>query len=346
MTLSPARSLPTDWHGTATVPIDADQVFNGYVAANVVFALDRLGVWARLVEGPLRVTAFAGDLHVDERMFRELLRAAATFGYLTGDADTVRLTPAGVEMAAMRGYFTWAVGGYNEVFAGAAGITAGDRRFGVDIHRDEAMVATGSAQNDGSFMARILDDVLGELNFDVLADLGSGVSARVCRVLGDRAGARGLGLDISGPATQLAQQTIGQAGLTGRVEAIQCNVLDVVLRQEHRAALAEVDTVMSFFLMHDLLADPASRSQVLPRMREAFPAATTFVLADTMLRPAQDESSLPIFSTGYELAHALMGVPLHTRDEYETLFAAAGLRPRRVEAFGTPHSWLYVLDAE
>src|SRR5690349_1006409 len=97
-------AVPADWHGTAAVPVDADQAFNGYVAANVVFALDRLGAWARLVEGDLAVTPFAAALQLDERMLRELLRAAATFGYLTGDATTVRLTEAGTRMAAMRGY--------------------------------------------------------------------------------------------------------------------------------------------------------------------------------------------------------------------------------------------------
>jgi hypothetical protein len=79
----------------------------------------------------------------------------------------------------------------------------------------------------------------------------------------------------------------------------------------------------------------------------AFPLARTFVLADTMIRPAQPaDATLPVFSAGYELAHALMGVPLHTKDTYEALFAQAGLRTRQVLPFGTPHSWLYVLDAD
>ncbi len=63
--------------------------------------------------------------------------------------------------------------------------------------------------------------------------------------------------------------------------------------------------------------------------------------------PAQPaDATLPAFSAGYELAHALMGVPLHTKDTYEALFAQAGLRTRQVLPFGTPHSWLYVLEAD
>lgn len=41
-----------------------------------------------------------------------------------------------------------------------------------------------------------------------------------------------------------------------------------------------------------------------------------------------------------------MGVPLHARAAYEELFTQAGLRTRQVLPFGTPHSWLYVLEAD
>ncbi|MFJ9642213.1 methyltransferase [Streptomyces sp. NPDC101206] len=343
--------IPADWAGAAPAPMGVDQAYNGYVAGTVVNALDRLGIWDRLAANPLldlRALATETGPAVRERVLREIVRAAATCGWLRlqDGGDTALLTSAGQEMLRMRGYFTWGVGGYNEVFAQAHRIATGEAEFGTDVLRDEAMVALGSGQNDRSFMAGTLDDVLADVDFSVLADLGSGISARVSRVVGERPGTRGLGLDISGPATELGHRTIAEAGLADRVQAIQTDVLDVCHRAAHRDKLAEVDTVMSFFLLHDLLADPATRPQTFTRMREAFPAARTFVLADTMLRPdSENSTSLPVFSLGYELAHALMGVPLHTKETYEELFAAAGLVPRRVVPFGTPHSWLYVLEA-
>jgi hypothetical protein len=82
-------------------------------------------------------------------------------------------------------------------------------------------------------------------------------------------------------------------------------------------------------------------------MREAFPRARTFVLADTMVRPVDEGSGrLPIFSLGFELAHAMMGVPLHSKETYEELFASAGLRIDTASPLGTPHTWLYVLKAD
>ncbi|MER5887847.1 SAM-dependent methyltransferase [Streptomyces sp. NPDC001941] len=344
-------TVPADWAGAAPAPVGVDQAYNGYVAATVINALDRLGIWERLARTPLldlRAYAAEAGPGVRERMLRELVRAAATCGWvrLQDDGASVLLTSAGAEVIRMRGYFTWGVGGYHDVFGQAHQLVSGQADFGTGVLRDEAMVALGSGQNDRSFMAGTLDAVLADVDFSVLADLGSGISARVSRVVGQRPGTKGLGLDISGPATELGHRTIADAGLSDRVQAIRTDVLDVCHRDAHRDKLAEVDTVMSFFLLHDLLADPETRPHTFTRLREAFPSATTFVLADTMLRPdAEDSETLPVFSLGFELAHALMGVPLHTKETYEELFAAAGLVPRRTVAFGTPHSWLYVLEA-
>ncbi|HEX6521661.1 MAG TPA: class I SAM-dependent methyltransferase [Streptosporangiaceae bacterium] len=338
---------PADWTGRSVIPISVDEAFNGYVAAQIVFALDRLGLLEELLEhGRADVRAAAARIGADQVMLGALLRAAQTCGYLVLRDDIAVITPAGRDMAFMRGYFTWAVGGYADLFSGIAGIISGDRRFNSDVFRDEAMVALGSSQNDRAFMAQTVDEVIGQLDFTAIADLGSGISARLCRVTAAR-GVRGVGLDISAAATRLAEDSIRRAGLDGNVLALEADVLGVVKGTEKYPVLAEVDAVMSFFLLHDLLAAPDTRSRVMPGLREAFPKARTFVLADTMIRPAQPaDTTLPVFSLGYELAHALMGVPLHAKDTYEALFEEAGLRTRQVLPFGTPHSWLYVLDAD
>lgn len=339
---------PADWTGRSAIPISVDEAFNGYVAAQIVFALDRLGLLEELLEhGRVDVRASAVRIGADQLMLGELLRAAQTCGYVVLRDGVAVITSAGRDMAFMRGYFTWAVGGYSDLFSNIAELVSGDRRFNGDIFRDEAMVALGSSQNDRAFMAETVDEVVGQLDFTTIADLGSGISARLCRVAAARDGVRGIGLDISGAATRLAQDAIRSAGLDGNVRALQADVLGVVKGTETYPVLAEVDAVMSFFLLHDLLAAPDTRSRVLPGLREAFPKARTFVLADTMIRPAQPtDATLPVFSVGYELAHALMGVPLHTKETYEVLFTQAGLRTRQVLPFGTPHSWLYVLDAD
>jgi len=327
--------------------VSATEAYNGYIAAHVIYAMERLDMFTALRKGPIDLAAFVKAHPVDAATFRALIDLAIEFGYLIESADSISLTDAGEEAYRLRGFFTWAVGGYADVFRGADTIAANRGAYGVDVCRDEAMVALGSAQAGVELMADTVSRVLAQVDFGVLADLGSGTSARICDVISGRPGTRGIGLDISAPATAIGEQTVKERNLESRVQALRADVLDVIHHRTHRETFAEVDTVMSFFLLHDLLADPAKRSDVLPRMREAFPAATTFLLADTVRRaPGADGPHLPIFSTGFELAHGLMGVPLYTKTEYERLFQAAGLRFAEPVALGAPHSWLFVLHTD
>lgn len=349
ITASDSRSQwPVDWTGGAPTPISADQAFNGYIAATLVFSLDRLGLLDDLLaHDEVDVTGFCAASGADHQLTLEVLSGAEVCGYVRVHDGMVSLTKAGQELARMRGYFTWCVGGYGDIFSSIADIAAGERAFGRDVFRNEAMVALGSGQCDHALMADTLDAVMADIDCSLIADLGSGTAARLCRVVAGREEVRGVGLDISGPATQLGEATIRAAGLADRVHAVQTDVRHLISDGSAVGTVGQVDTVMSFFLLHDLLARPETRSHVLPQLRNAFPRARTFVLADTMLRPTDgSETSLPIFSVGYQLAHALMRVPLHTKETYERLFGEAGLRVRRVLPFGTPHSWLYVLDAD
>ncbi|MFE7676810.1 class I SAM-dependent methyltransferase [Streptomyces albidoflavus] len=341
-------SEPEEWKGRTTVPIGADDAFNGYIAANVIFALDGVGIFEELdTRGCLQVAEFAQRKALDSQLFHTLLTAAENLGYITTSDRVVTLTSAGRDAALMRGFFTWSVGGYADVFSNIGALVAGESHYGVDVTRDEAMVALGSGQSGTFLMSSIFADALKGIDFKTIADLGSGTADRLCRVVQQREGSRGVAIDISAPATQIAQDRIRELGLSSRVEAVRADVLDVVLRRENQSKLTGVDTVMSFFLLHDLLADPTTRATVLPRMRDAFPNVKVFLLADTVIRPENaGQGTLPIFSSGYELAHALMGVPLHTKGAYEQLFADAGLRIRRVVPFGAAHTWLYTLDCD
>lgn len=340
--------LPREWAGKAETPLDADTAFNGYICTHVIFTLERLGAFARFADaGSLDIPRFCAEREIGEAVFRALIAAAESFGHVRVAGDRVELTAAGEEIRQKVGFFIWAVGGYDQLFLAGAPIATGRSAFGVDVHRDEAMVALGSAQADSAVMRHILDTELAKVDFTVLADLGSGTSQRLCRLISERPGAMGIGVDISAPATELARRLVAEQGLADRVEPVCADVRAIVAGTQKLDRADEVDAVMSFMFLHDLIANPATRHEVIPNLREAFPNARTFILADTNLRPRDGEvSTLPVFSTGFELAHALMGVPLHTREAYEQLFLDAGLKIRRAEPFGAPHTYLFVLEAE
>ncbi|MEV0411634.1 class I SAM-dependent methyltransferase [Streptomyces sp. NPDC050448] len=338
--------MTAPWQGEAPTPLNADTAFNGFICAHVLHALERLGLFRKLqADGSVEVSAFCRENKLDPAVVTALVSAAESFGYLGSRGDRVEATRTGEDVRQALGFFTWGVGGYHDVFANAAAVARGDRRFGVDLHRDEGMVALGSAQADSALMRSILDKEVSALDFSTLVDLGAGVSERVSRLVKARPGSRGLGIDISKSATELGADTVERYGLAGTVEPVCADVLDILFNDHRVDGADEADVVMSFMFLHDLLVDPERRDLVIPRMREAFPKAHTFLLGDTTVRPRNGESTLPIFSSGFELAHALMGVPIHTREAYEELFEKGGMRLRRAVPFGAPHTYLFVLEA-
>ncbi|MGA4847520.1 SAM-dependent methyltransferase [Streptomyces sp. G5(2025)] len=312
----------------------------------MAFALERLQVFTHLAEAKsLNIADYCAENGLDESVFRALIASAESFGFMSVRGDQVELTQDGQEVRRMIGFFTWSVGGYHDVFANAAPIARGKRSFGEDVRRDEAMVALGSAQADIALMRHLLDEQINQLDFSVLADLGSGISERLCRLIQTRPGTRGIGLDISQSATELAVETVSRYDLQGQVKPVCADVRDVISGKQKIEGADEVDVVMSFMFLHDLLIDPATRSEVIPSLRAAFPKAHTFLLGDTTVRPHDGSGTMPIFSSGFELAHALMGVPIYTREAYEELFEQGGLTVRRTVPFGAPHTYLFVLEA-
>lgn len=345
--MASVSTQPAPWRGEAQSPVNPDTAFNGFICTHAVHGLERLGVFTKLAaDGHLDITDYCADNGLDRKVFDSLVTAAEAFGYLRRDGDRVETTENGRNVERLLGFFTWGVGGYHDVFANAAAVARGDRRFGVDLHRDEGMVALGSAQADTALMRHILDEQIAGLDFDLIADLGSGVSERVSRLVNTRPGSRGLGIDISKSATELAHDTIERYGLSDRVEPICADVLDILFNGLVVPEADKVDVVMSFMFLHDLLANPDTRDQVIPGLRDTFPNAHTFLLGDTTIRPRGENAGLPIFSTGFELAHALMNVPLHTREDYEAILAKGGMRIRDTIPFGAPHTYLFVVEAQ
>ncbi|MEW2412815.1 class I SAM-dependent methyltransferase [Streptomyces sp. NPDC046866] len=344
--MSPVHTLTAPWQGEAPTPLNPDTAFNGFICAHVLHALERLGLLGRLeTEGSVEVPSFCREHQLDQAVVHALVSAAESFGYLAVSGDRVRATRTGEEVRQAIGFFTWGVGGYHDVFANAAAVARGERRFGVDLHRDEGMVALGSAQADSALMRHLLDQEISRLDFTTLVDLGAGVSERVSRLVKARPGSRGIGIDISKSATELGAETVERYGLRGTVEPVCADVLDILFNDHRVEGADEADVVMSFMFLHDLLVDPARRDQVIPRLRAAFPKANTFLLGDTTVRPRNGGDTLPVFSSGFELAHALMGVPIYTREAYEELFAKGGMHLRSAVPFGAPHTYLFVLEA-
>jgi SAM-dependent methyltransferase len=326
-------------------PIQPAEIFNGYVAANVAHALQKIGFFSLLASHDRMTRAeIATHLGCDLARLSALLGVSETLGYLTFDTEErVSLTTSGEMLRDQIGYFTWCIGGYGD-FLRHLGDLASDPQLSWQPLRDEGMVALGADQCHRSWMEDILFQVMDELSFSRIADLGCGNAGRLIALATRYSHITGVGIDISSHAIQLAEENVRQHYLENRLQMIHTNVLDTLLSDAHQATLADVEVVSSFMMLHDLYSLPEIWKVLFDRLRSAFPRAKYFLFADTVRTPSLNSlAHLPIFSLGYELLHAYMGVRLPTREVYDEAFTKSGLTIEKCLAFGAPATYLYLL---
>jgi SAM-dependent methyltransferase len=329
-------------HSDATSGVDsslagerlAAATFNAYLLAHAVWAVNECELVGSLRTGMDPET-------LDHRQ-RELLLATLAVledhGVVDASNGTFRLTPIGESMLRFRGFFTWAIGGYSAYLEHLPRILLG----GSTPPRNERNVARGSAQVDVALMRDDVGNLLRRLRPTRIADLGCGDASRLCDYLLTVPEASGIGLERSAAAAELAHMNSQRLGLTRRLDVLEGDCLDPIAK----GPFEDVELVMSFFLLHDLLmACTGDFNELVFAIRRNFPAARRLVLADTTndhtWTPAQ---APPIFVRGFELAHAAMGVPLRSRKEYENLFHQSGVEIEDVITLAVPNSYVFVLE--
>ena len=325
-----------------TLPaMQPEALFNGYTGAQVAFALHEFGIWETLarIPTPVRILAARAGTSIDWML--TLLRTMALLGYVELRGQTAAITEAGRSLTSQMGLFVWGVGGYGPLLRNLSGLATGRLTYGTDVRRDEVLIATGAGEADRSLMQPIEAKALSGIDFGVMADIGCGDATRLIRLCGDNPDRRGVGIEISAPACELATERIRAAGLADRVEVICENVLDSMSTR----TFPGVDLVASFLMLHDLFAGDEDHAAVIRRLLAAFPDARHFLFADTAAQSWEEHSDQPpIFNLEFELVHAAMGVPLRTKETYLRAFTDAGLRLERCEPFGVPSTWLFLLS--
>ncbi|MFD7665839.1 histidinol-phosphate transaminase [Streptomyces sp. NPDC059788] len=326
-------------------PIAPQTLFNGYIGSNVVFALTRLGVWEHLTDGTRPLDALVTATGAEPARLLAMLRTTALLGYteITDDAaHRVSLTAAGRDLVRHKGFFTWGVGGYNDLLRGMPALALGSSVFEGDIDRDGKMVAVGSGEVGREMMLPLEAELLASVPFERVADLGCGDATRLLRLCGQDAGRRGTGIEINEAACAQAAKRVGEAGLADRIEIVHGDVLNFADR-----VFPGVDLVASFLMMHDLFEATGDPVGVMRTLRRVFPDAERFLIGDTVAQEWPElRAPLPVFSVGFELVHAFMDTPIMNRATYEDAFAGAGLKIARREPLGAPSTWLWLLTAE
>lgn len=296
------------------------QIFNSAIAAAAISAAWDVGVFDELREAErLDAADFASRHGLDADATRAVLTALSAADVVRREGDQVTPGPNFTEADRTKGFFYWLTGGYGELFGQLPRLLRAENRSGDFYRRDGAAIGVACRQNNKVFFDPAFKPVIASLEFSAIADLGCGSGERLIDITRERPGVRGVGIDVSADVLRLAQNEVDKAGVADRITLARSDVTAL----EERPEFAEVDLVTSFMMAHDFWPRDACVAS-FRRIREVFPNVRHFLLADTARTTAFSDQDMPIFSLGFETAHAVMGIYLPTLDEWDSVFEESG----------------------
>lgn len=302
----------------------ATNLFNSAISGFALAAAAELGVLDELEQNSrIDIAAYARDERLHEPSLRAIVDAMASAGIVevTADRNAAKPTPAFTAVYDTKGFFVWLLSGCGELLRTAGTVARTAERTGAFVRRDARAIGRGAADFGARFIDPLFEAALGDLEGSFVADLGCGSGDRLIRAVLARPGARGLGIDISPAAVELARERVAAAGLEGLISIVQ----DDVRALEARPEFAEVDYATCFLMGHDFW--PRERClSVLESLRRCFPRLRSFALCDTYRSGVVPSDDVPFLTLGFEFVHALMGQYVPTLEEWRDVFAASGWR--------------------
>jgi hypothetical protein len=314
-------------------PEQLSRMLSGYWISQALYVAAKLGLADLLIHGPRTVDDLAQAARTNAPSLYRLLRALASVGVFTEDAQhQFSLTPLAEclrtdrpdsqrSLAIMMGeehYRAWG----ELLFSVQTGQIAFDKIYGMPVFEflskqpeqarvfDEAMVGV-----HGRETAAMLDayDFSG---IGVLADIGGGNGSVLIGVLKQYPQMRGILYDLPG-VVQRAKAHIEAAGLADRCQVIGGNFFETVP--------GGADAYLLRHIIHDW--DDAKAMRILQNIQQVMGPAGKLLLVEGVI-PAGNE---PSFTKLLDLTMLVIpGGKERTEDEYRRLFASAGFALTRI----------------
>jgi SAM-dependent methyltransferase len=309
------------WSTREAVQHCAD-TFNGAVAAAALSAAWDIGILDELaVRYSIDVQDFANEHDAHLETLRAILTALSARRIVAMDTagTTVSRGMLFDEAFANIGFYYWLTRGCGELFTDLTQLTLNKTRAERDMQRNSSAISLACRSIAQSYFDPPLRQMLRDLSFQTIADLGCGSADRIIMLAERDPTIKAIGIDVANGALAVSKAAVAEAGLDGRVTLIQDDVLSISPRPEYE----DVELVTCFLMGHDFW--PRDRCvESLRRLRKVFPKARNLILGDTCRSTGVDGPDLPIFTTGFELVHAVMGKYLPTYAEWLPVIEESG----------------------
>lgn len=311
-----------------------DDVYNNTLSAYAISAAWELGLLDRLkADEEVDLLAFARENDLHAPSVDAIARGLALVGVVELNEDRSRSArgPQFDDALAKKGFFYWLTRGCGELFSTMPELVRNPRRTGDFVRRDYK--AIGLAARDAGFsnVDPVFYRIIEERGLHRGADLGCGSGERLIELARRDPAFRGIGVDFAPGALALAGELVEKAGMSDRISLVRGDATQM----EPRPEFDEVDFVCSFMMGHDLWPREDCLAS-LKLINDAFPAATDLIICDTYRSDLPPTQRHPVFTLGFETAHAVMGQTIPSLDEWLEVLAEAGWTRSNVVDFDIP----------
>jgi SAM-dependent methyltransferase len=199
-------------------------------------------------------------------------------------------------------------------------------------------VANGAALLGGKDVVPAALDLLTGATFARVLDLGCG-NARLLLTVCKRFGAAGVGVDVSPAACAEAEREVTAAGLAGQVRIACADVADL----DAVPLLGETQLVISFFLLHEILARGRDvLVRYLAGLFDRLPPGAQLLIAE-VAPPGTARGEL--FTPEFTFVHRLMRQHLIAEPQWREVLAVGGFRVRESVPVGLPGGILLLAES-
>ncbi|MFI9586838.1 class I SAM-dependent methyltransferase [Streptomyces sp. NPDC052236] len=296
--------------------------FNGAIASAALSAAWEIGLLDELASaGRVEISAFVASHDADPEAVRAILVALSSRRIVSLDATRAEaVTDMGFESAfSTKGFFYWLTRGCGELFTTLPTMIKKTDREGHFVRRDARAISVACRSIARTFFDPPFRELIEEVHFRTVADLGCGSADRIVMLAGHRPGIRAIGIDMAEGAISVSKEAVGEAGLEDRITLVQDDVLNLTSRPDYE----DVDLVTCFLMGHDFWPhDNAVRT--LRGLREAFPNLKNLILGDTCRSTGVDGPEHPMFTLGFETVHTVMDQYLPTLEEWQSVLDESG----------------------
>ena len=307
---------------------------NGYIRSFIVFALHETGVFVEMRKSKEPQTS------------KQLADKCNVNGWLL-DGVLNFLTHADEVMSKKNNAFTltekgrkWlfadpilamsygAVGAYNSILTELVPCLRNEKKYGTDFVRPGDLIAKGSYYTGKSNYPWVVSKMK-ELGVKTVGDIGCGyadVLVGFCKLDSE---VKGVGVDISPEALDVAGKRIDKEGLTDRIRLVQGDLTNPSSFQD---AVKDVDAFNGIMVIHEFLRDGEEYVvDMLKNMKAAFPGKYLFIGEFDAISD-EDYQKMPypdrIHPLFYQhVIHPLtwQGLPIH-KEEWLEIFKKADLK--------------------